>query len=32
VVFIRRLPKLSEKELELMKEINGQGPEQSHTP
>lgn len=28
VLFIRRLPQLSAKELELMKEINGQGPEQ----
>ena len=28
VLFIRRLPQLSAKELELMKEINGQEPEQ----
>ena len=27
VLFIRRLPQLSEKELELMKEVNGQGPQ-----
>ena len=27
VLFIRRLPQLSPKELELMKEVNGQGPQ-----
>jgi mono/diheme cytochrome c family protein len=30
VLFIRHLPELSPKEFELMKEINGQGPESSH--
>src|SRR5262249_5222973 len=27
VLFIRQLPQLAEKELELMKEVNGQGPQ-----